>query len=405
MTLPVVGGPPRAPGAVLPRLRDVFVEFGIYVHIPFCSHRCWYCDFNAYAGLDYLAEAYMDALVRDVVEARSAPGDADLAERPTVTSIFIGGGTPSLVDARHIARMLDGIRSSWPVDLGAEVTIECNPESVDERKLAAYLDAGVNRVSFGIQSLDDELLSRLGRMHDAATALAALDAAHRAGFDNVSADLIFGIPGEDDDRWRRSLEGVLARSPTHVSCYALTYEEGTPLHAWRRLGKVVPESDDLVADRWETADAMLTTAGLHRYEISNWGLPSRHNTLYWAPGEYLGVGAGAHSHVASSSGSTRSWTARAPERYIRAVADGATTVWGSERIDRELRASEVMVLGLRRTRGVDATTFAALTGLGLEETFGDELAVGVRRGLLDWDGRTVRVVRPLLGDDAARLFA
>jgi len=390
--------------ASLPRPRDVLGEFGIYVHIPFCSHRCWYCDFNAYAGLDHMAEAYLDALVRDVAEARSAPDDADLAVRPTVTSVFIGGGTPSLVDARHIARLLTAVRSSWPVASGAEVTIECNPESVDEQKLAVYLDAGVNRVSFGVQSLDDGLLARLGRAHDAATALAALDCARRAGFDNVSADLIFGIPGEDDDRWRQTLVGVLGRSPTHVSCYALTYEEGTPLSAWRRLGKFVPESDDDVAGRWETAEAMLTAAGLKRYEISNWGSPSRHNSLYWAPGEYVGFGAGAHSHVANDTDSTRSWTLRSPERYIQAVADGRTAVAGFERIDRDLRASEVMVLGLRRTRGVDATTFAALTGRDIEEVFAMQLAMGVEQGLLEWDARTVRVVRPLLGDAGARLF-
>ncbi len=394
--------------AALRKPRDVLGEFGIYVHIPFCSHRCWYCDFNAYAGLDHLADAYMEALARDVVECRSAPDAADLDVRPVVTSIFIGGGTPSLVGAHHIGRLLSAIRDSWPVAPGAEVTIECNPENVDESKLEAYFGAGVNRISFGVQSLDDELLVRLGRTHDAATALAAMSAARQAGFANMSADLIFGIPGEDDDRWRRTLEGVLERSPTHVSCYALTYEEGTPLNSWRRLGKVVPEADDDVADRWETAEAMLAAAGMDRYEISNWAVPghaSRHNSLYWTTGEYLGVGAGAHGHVATGAGSTRSWTMRAPERYISAVSEGRSTVAGSEVIDRFLRASEVMVLGLRRTQGVDAVRFAALTGLEIEEVFGAQLATAVERGLVSWDGRTVRVVRPLLGDAAAVLFA
>ncbi|MGH2760639.1 MAG: radical SAM family heme chaperone HemW, partial [Actinomycetota bacterium] len=280
--------------AALPRPRDVLDAFGIYVHVPFCAHRCWYCDFNAYAGLDHLADAYMDAVIRDVTEGLSAPDGAGLDARPAVTSIFIGGGTPSLVDARHIVRVLDAIRASWTVEPRAEVTIECNPESVDRAKLESYLAAGVNRISFGVQSLDDELLARLGRTHDAGTAVNALRMARSAGFDDVSADLIFGIPGETHEAWLASLEGVLACAPTHESGSGLTYEEGTPLAAWKRLGKVVAVPDDEVAARWDAAEAMLTSAGLQRYEISNWSRPGRrccHNDLYWRCGEYIGVGA------------------------------------------------------------------------------------------------------------------
>lgn len=392
----------------LPRPRDVTGEFGLYVHVPFCSHRCWYCDFNAYAELDHLVDAYMDALVRDVAEARSAPADVDLADRPVVTSIFIGGGTPSLVEPEHIARLLQAIRDGWTVAPGAEVTIECNPESTNAAKLETYLASGVNRISFGVQSLDDELLRRLGREHDAATALAALRAAGTAGFTNVSADLIVGIPGEDDAQVRRSVEGVLDAGVTHVSGYGLTYEEGTPLHSWRRLGKVVPVSDDDVSRRLDATDAILADAGLSRYEVSNWAKPcmtSRHNSLYWATGEYLGVGAGAHGHVANAEGSVRSWSVRSPERYIRAIASGASPVAGREDIDVRLRASEVMILGLRRTEGVRAATFESLTGISIMERFGPELEEGVRRGLLSWDGEVVAVTRPLLGDQASVLFA
>lgn len=392
----------------LPRPRDVLEEFGIYVHVPFCSHRCWYCDFNAYAGLEHLADAYMDAIVRDLELALSAPGHAELGVRPVVTSVFIGGGTPSLVNPSHISRTVDAIRDAWSLAPDAEVTIECNPESIDRSKLDAYLQAGVNRISFGVQSLDDRLLKRLGRMHDASTALDALRSARTAGFENVSADLIFGVPEETDDAWCASMEGVLACEPSHLSCYALIYEAGTPLNAWRRLGKVTPVADDDVARRWEITDAHLSAAGLERYEISNWARPgaaSRHNSLYWACGEYLGVGAGAHSHLASGDGALRSWTVRAPERYIRSVGDGARPIAGSERIDARTRASEAMILGLRGPAGVRADEFSALVGSELAETFGAELAEGCRRGLLSWDGERVRSLRPLLGNEADVLFA
>lgn len=393
----------------LPRPRDVTRTFGLYMHIPFCVHRCWYCDFNAYAGLDHLAERYMDALATDIRSGLSAPEDADLGPRPTVTSVFIGGGTPTLVDAAGIADVLDAVRSTWQLDPGAEITIEANPESVSPGKLEAYLAAGVNRISIGVQSLDDALLATLGRTHDSRRALEALSLARRTGFERISADLIFGVPGESDETWERSLEGVLAAEPDHVSCYALTYEEGTPLHAWRRLGKVVPVDEDLVAARWETADRMLSAAGLERYEVSNWARPgqaSDHNGLYWECGEYLGVGAGAHSHLACGDLARRSWTVRAPERYIERVCREASTVAGSEELTATDRAAEVMFCGLRRSQGVGADRFEALVGRGLEATYGARLRLAAAEGLLAWDGRRARLTDrgTLLGDAVVMRF-
>lgn len=389
----------------LPRPRDVLDAFGLYVHIPFCSHRCWYCDFNAYAGLDHLAAAYMDALTDDVRFGLSMPEGADLAQRPPVTSIFIGGGTPSLVAPDAIASLMGAIRDAWDVASSAEVTIECNPESLDASKLDAYLAAGVNRVSIGVQSLDAVSLERLGRQHSAARALEVLRLARSRGFERVSGDLIFGVPGEDDDTWRASVEGVLETGVTHVSCYGLTYEEGTPLESWRKLGKVIPVSDDDAARRWEMADAVLEAAGLGRYEVSNWGEASVHNSLYWACGEYLGVGAGAHSHVAmAAGGAARSWTLRAPERYIRAVAERSSVVAGAESIDDATRAAETMVLGLRRTGGVSASHFECVTARRLADVYGDEINEGVRKGLLSWDTETLRVSKPLLANAATVLF-
>lgn len=395
------------PTRMVPRPRDVLGEFGIYVHVPFCSSRCWYCDFNAYAGLDHVVDAYMDALVRDAELALSAPEEADLEIRPPVTSVFIGGGTPSLVPAPAIARVMRAIRDSWTVAEGAEVTIECNPDSIDAAKLDAYREAGVNRVSIGVQTLDPRLLASLGRQHSPEAALDALLLARARGFDNVSADLIFGIPGEDDATFRASLDGVLDAGVCHVSAYALIYEDGTPLGSWRKLGKIVPVTDDDVAARWELAESVLSAAGFERYEISNWARPgrtSRHNSLYWACGEYLGLGVGAHSHFATREGALRSWTIKAPQRYVEAISREERPVAGSESIDAATRSAEVMMLGLRRSDGVSLETFAALVGRPLQDLFTEELQLGVSRGVLDViDGR-VRVTRPLLGNEASLLF-
>lgn len=387
--------------------RDVSGEFGLYVHVPFCAHRCWYCDFNTYAGLDHLQEPYMRALIADAREGRSLP--VPLGERPKVTSIFVGGGTPSRVRAETLVELLDGIRDGWDVASDAEITVECNPEDATSEKLAAYQEAGVTRLSFGIQALDDRLLARLGRVHDAAGAVRALRTAREVGFESLNADLIFGIPGEDDDRWRSSLEGVLSCGVSHVSAYGLTYEEGTPLHSWRRLGKITPVPSDDVARRWEMADRVLEGAGLTRYEISNWARPgeaSRHNGLYWACGEYLGVGAGAHSHVAGPDGAVRSWTVKAPERYARAVERGESPVGGREMIHVDGRAAEVLFLGLRRREGVTARTFRALVGRDLEMIYGPELERLVSEGLLAWDGTSAHLTRrgTLLANEVVAAF-
>lgn len=394
----------------LPRPRDVLKEFGMYVHVPFCSHRCWYCDFNAYAGLDELTTDYMAALVRDIERAASAPDGSDLESRPPVTSVFIGGGTPSLPPAETITAVMDAIRANWDLVPGAEVTIECNPESLDADKLDAYLASGINRVSIGVQSLHAATLAALGRTHDADTALGALRLAQARGFDNVSGDLIFGVPGETDETWTQAVDGVLATGVTHMSCYGLTYEEGTPLDSWRKLGKVTPVPDDDVAVRWEIAEEKLSRAGLQRYEISNWGVPSKHNSLYWACGEYIGVGAGAHSHLATDTASRRSWTVKSPERYIRDVNEGRHPVASSEDIDEQTRAAEVMILGLRRTAGVDPTTFTALTRREIGDVYADEVEKGIRRGLLAYDTTSgedgvLRLTQPLLANEATVLFA
>ena len=322
--------------------------YGVYVHVPFCRHRCHYCDFNTYEGLDALHEPYVAALEREIAES-SAPA------RPA-TSVFFGGGTPTLLAPAALARLLDAVRSSTGIAPGAEVTIEANPETVDEAAFEALLAAGFNRFSVGVQSLAPHVLQRLGRTHSAEIALAALAAARRAGATNLNADLIFGSPWETPDDWRRSLDGIVAAGTDHVSAYALTIEEGTPLATLVATGREPDVDPDVQAARHAVAEDVLGAAGFVRYEISNWARPgraSRHNVLYWSAGDYAGFGAGAHGHEAGR----RDWRTRLPRDYVEAAAVGRSTEAGSERLSSEERAREAMTLGLRLRSGVYEDAF------------------------------------------------
>lgn len=356
--------------------------FGVYVHIPFCRHRCHYCDFNTYEGKDELHDAYVDALVADV---ERWAGEA----RPA-TSVFFGGGTPTLLAPAHLGRILDAIRARMGITDDAEVTAEANPETVDRDVFERLLDEGFNRVSIGVQSLVPRVLVGLGRTHSPERALDAIAAARAAGFDDVNADLIYGSPWERPDDWERSLAGVIAAEPDHVSAYALTVEEGTPLATLVATGRVPDVDPDVQADRHAVATAMLGAAGYERYEVSNWAQPgraSRHNVLYWSAGDYLGFGAGAHAHV----GGRRWWSCRLPRDYIEAVASGASTEAGHERLGDDERAGEALMLGLRLAAGVDLDAFAARFSCAALARRGDEIDRLVARGLLEQAGGRLRL--------------
>lgn len=347
--------------------------FGVYVHIPFCLHRCHYCDFNTYEGQDALHEPYVEALIRDI---ETTPGEFTPA-----TSVFFGGGTPTLLGAAHLAKILQAVRDRVGIASGAEVTVECNPETVDERYLSEARAAGFGRVSIGVQSLRPGVLAGLGRQHSAERALAAIDAAARAGFSDINGDLIYGSPWETADDWRASLEGVLASGVNHISAYALTLEEGTPLHTLVATGRVPDVDPDVQAERHEVAESLLGAAGFWRYEVSNWsviGRASRHNVLYWSGGNYLGFGAGAHGHIDGR----RYWNIRLPRDFIAAADAGATTEAGSEVVPKEDRASEALMLGLRLRSGIHLASFQSRYGsehLSEKAAVLDEL---VERGFL-----------------------
>ncbi|MBA3350583.1 MAG: radical SAM family heme chaperone HemW [Actinobacteria bacterium] len=329
--------------------------FGVYVHIPFCRHRCHYCDFNTYEGQEDLHPAYVDALVADIE-------NCDPGTRPA-TSIFFGGGTPTLLPATDLARILRAVGQRIGVEPGAEVTIEANPETVTEAKFDALLDAGFNRVSIGIQSLVPEVLARLGRTHSSDRALQALNTARRTGFGEVNADFIYGSPWESTSDWMTSLDGVVAAGPQHISAYALTVEAGTPLHTLVASGRAPDVDPDAQAERHELASEVLSAAGYERYEISNWARPghaSEHNVLYWSAGDYLGLGAGAHGH----RNGRRYWNQRLPREFVARVSSKRSTESGSELLDAGTRAGEAMMLGLRLASGVELDEFTNRHGRG-----------------------------------------
>ena len=309
-------------------------EFGVYVHVPFCARRCDYCAFATWTDRSHLMADYVSACV----------GELASVERPA-TSVFFGGGTPSLLPASLLVRVLDAVVRA----AGAEVTVECNPETVTPALLAAYREAGVNRLSFGVQSMVPSVLAALGREHDPASVWRAVAWARDAGFESFNIDLIYGGAGESPDDWRRTLDAVVALGPSHVSAYALTVEPGTALADDPARH---PDDDDQ-ADKYVVAESVLASAGLRSYEISNWARPGhecRHNLLYWSQGDYRGVGCAAHSHVDGR----RWWNVRTPERYIGLVSRGESPVAADEVLGADERRIEGLQLALRTSAGVPA---------------------------------------------------
>lgn len=359
--------------------------FGVYVHIPFCASRCDYCDFATWTdrGAELVA-AYVDACVTDVTR-RYAREDF-----PPATSVFFGGGTPSLLPAGELVRILDAI----PLAPDAEVTVECNPESADEEKLRAYRDRGVTRLSFGVQSMVPHVLRSLGRVHNPESVQRCVGMVRDLGFETFNLDLIYGASGESADDWRRSIESVLELDPPHVSAYALTVESGTPLA--RRIGEgecAAPDDDDQ-AEKYITADELFAEVGLDWYEISNWARPGnecRHNRLYWDQGEYLGIGCAAHGHT----GARRWWNVRTPERYVDLVGRDMTTEAGFETLSESARSEEAITLSLRTRSGVVAHRDRAKRSRIVEEglaTWESENLVLTRRGRLLANDATARLL-------------
>ncbi len=370
--------------------------FGVYVHVPFCAVRCGYCDFNTYAPGELAGasrEGYIEAALREMTLAREAMAGDD---RPAST-VFFGGGTPTMLEPSALARLLDGVGTTWGLAEGAEVTTEANPDSVDSNALAALADAGFTRVSLGMQSAVPHVLRSLDRTHDPENVVRAVAGAKEAGL-ATSLDLIYGTPGESLDDWGESVEAALALAPDHISAYALVIEPGTKMGAQRRRGEVPPVDPDVQAEMYEAADEALVAAGYSWYEVSNWArTPAdacRHNVGYWRGQDWWGIGPGAHSYLEVPGGAARRWwNVKHPRAYAERLGRGESPEEGGEDLTDDQRYVERVMLSIRLAEGLPASVLrpagrARLADLGrdgLIETTrtGQDLAIVLtRRGRL-----------------------
>lgn len=398
-------------------------DLSIYIHIPFCVKKCLYCDFLSRPACDGEIESYVNLLLREIKEQSVFYGDH------RVVSIFLGGGTPSLLPSRDTGRILEQVRDGFSVAGDAEITIECNPGTATAEKLADYITHGINRLSIGLQSTDDEELKRIGRIHDYGSFLETYSLARAAGFDNINIDLMAGLPGQGMASYRRTLERVVALSPEHISAYSLILEEGTPLYVNQNAYRFPDEDED--REMYELTGTVLGEAGFHRYEISNYareGWECRHNKVYWRRGDYVGFGLGASSMVrnvrwknpdaqadyAACLKRMEGWGS--PGCVLRPVrpaltAETAQATCVKEEMQSEpfaemLRQTgrcevqpltlqeqmeEFMFLGLRLTEGVDLEEFRQYFGKTAEEIYGKQMRTFVEQGLMEREGPRLKL--------------
>jgi oxygen-independent coproporphyrinogen-3 oxidase len=380
------------------------VQTALYVHVPFCCQRCTYCDFNTYSGLLALRPSYVEALRREL-RAR-----AERYPHIVATTLYFGGGTPSLLSPEMVRAIIDDARQYIALSCEAEVTLEAYPGTVDATSLTALREAGVNRLSLGVQSAHDDELRLLGRIHTWDETVSAVTAARQAGFDNLSVDLMYGLPGQSLSRWQTTVERTLALAPEHLSLYALTVEPETPLSRTIKAGEVPLPDPDLAADMYIWVSETLCAAGFWQYEISNWArgrhpaaevwdLPpggraegigpwvSRHNLVYWRNQPWLGLGAGGYSWLEG-----RRWSnVMHPAAYIQAVRAGEWLTVDVEVIPPELERAETLMMGLRLAEGVTEVDFRERFGVGLAEVYGATMARLREAGLVLWDGHCLRL--------------
>jgi oxygen-independent coproporphyrinogen-3 oxidase len=334
------------------------VPFGVYVHVPFCQTRCGYCDFNTYTaaelGTGVSRGSYADTVLAEIRLAQQVltAGDQTAGRIPPISTIFFGGGTPTLLPAEHLGLVIREIAERFGLAADAEITTEANPETVTPGYLAKLREAGFTRISLGMQSAVAHVLEVLDRQHRPGRPEAAVAEARRAGFEHVNLDLIYGTPGESDADWQASLDAAIGAGPDHISAYALVVEQGTALARQVARGVVPAPDEDALADRYIQADETLSAAGYDWYEVSNWaGSPAgrcRHNDLYWSDANWWGVGPGAHSHVSG----VRWWNVKHPARYAAQLAAGASPAAGRETLGPQERTTERIMLGVRRREGL-----------------------------------------------------
>jgi oxygen-independent coproporphyrinogen-3 oxidase len=368
----------------------------LYLHIPFCHRRCTYCDFNTYADMDDRFLPYARALAKEI----QATGRGE-----RVTSLFFGGGTPSILPMALLEDILAACRDAFAVDPDAEITLEANPGTVDVNMLSNLCQIGVNRLSLGVQSARPSELALLGRSHTFEQARQAVAMARTAGLENISLDVIYGLPEQSLADWGVTLDATLALAPDHLSCYGLSVEEGTPLAAQISTGALAQPDPDAGADMYELAEAWLDEEGFEHYEISNWAKPGRqcrHNLVYWRNQEYLGFGAGAHSYRDQK----RWWNVLAPDEYIGRVTAGDSPGADVEHIELGREMGETMMMGLRLREGVAIREFQRRFQRTLTQIYGRELEELEAAHLIEWDGQRVRLTARgrLLGNQVFARF-
>lgn len=386
--------------------------FSIYIHFPFCQKRCGYCDFFTRAGMQSVIPAYVDSLAREINQV-----GASAEERLPVHTVFFGGGTPSLLSPAQAGEILGAVSQNFYLLPGAEISLEANPGTISLASLRGYRAVGINRISFGVQSFQDEELRFLERIHSSGEALDAFRLARSAGFENINLDLIFGLPGQAMDSWSGSLEQAIGMQPEHLSLYSLTIEEGTSLHRLVDAGKVIPLDDDLCADMYQLAEEKLASAGYTHYEVSNWAAEREgkvqiciHNLQYWLNKPYLGIGAGAHSCAAGYRYSNIADIAG----YIQAMAGKpvkqfpfSNALESKQAIDMRTEMNETMMLGLRLLeQGVSGDEFLERFGVKIEDVFAKQVSLLTGQGLLEWSGGSLRLTQRghLLGNRVFQEF-
>ena len=380
------------------------MNLAFYIHIPYCVKRCGYCDFNTYTpaelqlteGLTQISNSYIDLLVKEIEFARNQVGESAL-----VPSIFFGGGTPSLMEASDIKRVITAISEQFKLDPIAEVTLETNPDTVTKEKLKQFYDAGVNRISFGMQSSVSHVLKTLDRTHNPENLPQVTKWASEVGFKEISVDLIYGTPGESKQDWQQSIDSALALPISHISAYALIVEEGTKLAAQIKRGEIAKPDDDLTAEKYIMADKAFTTAGFHWYELSNWAKPnsqSKHNLAYWLGHNWWGAGPGAHSHINGK----RFWNVKHPNLYKQKIQANETVILDSEVLKGSQIESERLMLSIRLPQGLEKNTLNNQQILELTDYVNsghlDQENWNLGRATLTLDGRLIadRIVREIL---------
>ena len=380
------------------------MNLAFYIHIPYCVKRCGYCDFNTYTpaelqlteGLTQISNSYIDLLVKEIEFARNQVGESAL-----VPSIFFGGGTPSLMEASDIKRVITAISKQFKLDPIAEVTLETNPDTVTKEKLKQFYDAGVNRISFGMQSSVLHVLKTLDRTHNPENLPQVTKWASEVGFKEISVDLIYGTPGESKQDWQQSIDSALALPISHISAYALIVEDGTKLAAQIKRGEIIKPDDDLTAEKYIMADKAFTTAGFNWYELSNWAKPnsqSKHNLAYWLGHNWWGAGPGAHSHINGK----RFWNVKHPNLYKQKIQANETVILESEVLKGSQIESERLMLSIRLPQGLEKNTLNNQQILELTDYVNsghlDQENWNLGRATLTLDGRLIadRIAREIL---------